>query len=97
MLINFDADYGQVNFTELRTYDGTHAHSDLPEELVAAGEKIRKELPISSRIRPQWDLKMLDKSGFTDLFCDTEISSRIYAIRDSTYNPVPMFAIGGRK
>lgn len=33
-LINFDADYGRVDFTSLRTYDGKHARSDLPEGLV---------------------------------------------------------------
>ncbi|MBD5646532.1 MAG: class I SAM-dependent methyltransferase [Desulfovibrio sp.] len=97
LLINFDADYGRVNFTDLRTYNGRHAHSDLSEALVLEGEKIRKELPISSRLRPEWDLDVLDKSGFTNLFCDREISNRIYAIKDSTYNPVPMFSIGGRK
>ena len=97
LLINFDADYGRVNFSELRTHDGRHAHSNLPMELVSEGEKIRRELPISSRIRPQWDLNVLEKSGFTNIFCDREISGRIYAIKDSTYNPVPMFAIGGWK
>ena len=97
MLINFDADYGRVDFAALRSFDGKHAHADLPEDLAREGERIRRELAISGRRRPQWDLQILSRIGFSDIFCDLGVSERVYAVRDATYNPVPMFAIGGKK
>ena len=97
LLVNFDADYGGADFTRLKSHDGKHAHADLPDELLAECEDIKRALPISSRRRPQWDLDALAECGFTKLFHDQEISGRVYASKDFTYNPVPMFAIGGHK
>ena len=31
--------------------------------------------------------------GFAACTCDRELSGRIFAVRDSSFNPVPMFAL----
>ena len=97
ILLNFDADYGAADFVELHGLGGKHAHSDIPFSLVQECETIRKELPLSRERRPQWDMDILRKIGFSDCFYDNALSERIFAERDATYNPVPMFAISGRK
>ena len=49
------------------------------------------------RPRPEWDMRTLDETGFTDICCDTRISDRIYTEVDETFNPVPMFRLTAGK
>lgn len=93
VLLNFDADYGAVDFTRLADEKGQHAHADVDSALLQEGEDIRRSLPLSRRERPQWDMEALARAGFVRCSCDTGLSGRIFVRRDATYNPVPMFAL----
>ena len=61
------------------------------------GEEIKRQLPISSYIRPAWDLETLGKLGVNRFSIDLGISNRIYTKKDEFYNPTPMFLICGEK
>ena len=93
MLLNFDADYGSVSFLDLAHQPGVHAHAGVNDDMMLECENIRRQLPLSSESRPVWDVQTLRNSGFSDCWCDHGLSARIYAHRDETYNPVPMFAL----
>lgn len=94
VLLNFDADYGNVDFTELARLHGRHAHADMEAAMLEECERIRRALPLSSCPRPQWDVEALRRAGFSHADCDTALSRRIYPHEDTAaYNPVPMFAL----
>lgn len=93
LLLNFDADYGACDFTTLPKGEGRHSHKDIPGDLAAEGEAIRLRLPLSCRLRPEWDREVLASLGFVSCVCDRDLSSRVYRTRDASYNPVPMFAL----
>ncbi|MDO5483971.1 MAG: class I SAM-dependent methyltransferase [Desulfovibrionaceae bacterium] len=93
VLLNFDANYGAVDFTGLRDAQGQHAHADIEPALLQEGENIRRELPLSREDRPRWDMDILRGLGASPCVCDTEISGRVFARQDASFNPVPMFAL----
>ena len=73
--------------------EGRHTHTGIDSALLREGENIRRSLAISRETRPAWDMAMLRRVGFSSCTCDTALSSRVFARRDSAYNPVPMFAL----
>ena len=93
VLLNFDANYGQVAFTDFAKEPGQHAHADLNWEELSEGECIRQRLPLSQKKRPAWDVAILHEIGFRRVVLDQSLSARVYAKRDAFYNPVPMFAL----
>ena len=58
---------------------------------------IKNSLEISSKIRPDWDLRILKQLQFKDVFADTNIGQRIYKHQDKFYNPAPVFLIYAQK
>ena len=60
-------------------------------------EEIKRQLPISSLVRPAWDVETLGQMGFEEFFIDLGISRRIYLEKDEFYNPTPIFMICGKK
>ena len=92
-LLNFDADYGSADFTEQAGTAGRHAHAGIDPDLLREGEHIRQELPLSRECRPQWDKETLERIGFAACICDRGLSGRVFAVRDGSFNPVPMFAL----
>ncbi|MBQ9453054.1 MAG: methyltransferase domain-containing protein [Desulfovibrio sp.] len=97
VLLNFDADYGAVDFTRFASDREQHAHADLDDILLWEGEGIRQQLPLSCEKRPEWDIAVLQRVGFSSIELDNTISKRVYAVRDASYNPVPMFTLRARK
>ena len=93
VLLNFDADYGAVDFTEMAKAEGAHAHAGIAQDLLQEGEDIRRLLPLSAEPRPQWDVQALARAGFASVALDQDLSSRVFRVRDDAYNPVPMFAL----
>ncbi|MCR5260012.1 MAG: class I SAM-dependent methyltransferase [Desulfovibrio sp.] len=93
VLLNFDADYGAVDFTEIAKAEGAHAHAGIAQDLLQEGEDIRRLLPLSAEPRPQWDVQALAGAGFASVALDQDLSSRVFRVRDDAYNPVPMFAL----
>lgn len=97
ILINADANYGAENFSDTSGLPSNHAHFTVGDEMMRECEEIKRQLPISSCIRPAWDLEILGRLGLSRFSIDLGISSRIYTKKDEFYNPTPMFLICGQK
>lgn len=93
ILLNFDANYGLDDCTDTSKLPENHAHHMLGEEMMRECEEIKRQLPISSRIRPAWDVETLGQMGAEELLIDLGISRRIYVEKDDFYNPTPLFMI----
>ena len=98
VLLNFDADYGKVSFSEeVKTLGKDHVHSKIESDLMKECDDIKESLVISKRQRPIWDSNYLKEIGFNSCKTDCNVSDRIYKIRDDFYNPTPMFRICASK
>ena len=92
-LLNFDANYGLSDFTDLSELPDNHAHQEVGDEMMRECEEIKRQLPISSYSRPAWDLETLGAMKLQEFSVDLGISSRIYVEKDEFYNPTPMFML----
>ena len=97
ILLNFDANYGAADFSDNSKLPENHTHRKLGDEMMRECEEIQRQLPISSFVRPAWDLETLGRLDLQKFFIDTGISSRIYTEKDEFYNPTPMFVICAKK
>lgn len=97
VLLNMDANYGSDDFSDTKDLPANHAHHQIEDELMQECEEIKRQLPISSYVRPAWDLEVLGKTGMEQFSIDLGISGRIYVEKDEFYNPTPMFFICARK
>lgn len=97
VLINADANYGADDFSDTADLPANHAHFKLGDDMMQECEEIKRQLPISSYVRPAWDLETLGKLGISRFSIDLGISSRVYTKKDEFYNPTPMFLICGEK
>lgn len=96
-LLNFDADYGAVNFLSLSQQlekDGVaNAHQNLSEFDLAESDIIKDSLSVNHHRRPDWDRLLLQAAGFKNIQTDLTLSDRIETQTDASYNPVRMFRI----
>ena len=60
-------------------------------------EDIKRQLPISSYLRPAWDVEELGKNDMEQISIDLGLSKRVYKERDEFYNPTPLFCIAATK
>lgn len=97
VLLNFDANYGLSDFTDVSSLPENHAHQTIGDDMMRECEEIKRQLPISSYSRPAWDLETLGGMKLQEFAVDLGISSRIYLEKDEFYNPVPMFMIRTQK
>lgn len=97
VLLNFDANYGLSDFTDVSSLPENHAHQTIGDDMMRECEEIKRQLPISSYSRPAWDLEALGVMKLQEFAVDLGISSRIYLEKDAFYNPTPMFMIRTRK
>lgn len=93
ILLNFDANYGLSDFTDLCELPDNHAHREIGDDMMRECEEIKRQLPISSYSRPAWDLETLGAMKLQEFSVDLGISSRIYVEKDEFYNPTPMFML----
>ena len=63
VLLNFDANYGAVDFTDTSDLPKNHAHNQIENTLMQECEDIKRQLSISNYARPAWDLEALSNSG----------------------------------
>lgn len=96
ILLNFDANYGASNFADTSELPDSHAHHTLGEDMMQECEEIKRQLPISSRVRPAWDVETLGQMEIEEISIDLGISRRIYIEKDEFYNPTPIFMICGK-
>lgn len=97
VLLNFDANYGLSDFTDVSSLPENHAHQTIGDDMMRECEEIKRQLPISSYSRPAWDLETLGAMKLQEFAVDLGISNRIYLEKDAFYNPTPMFMIRTRK
>ena len=97
ILLNFDANYGAVNFADTSKLPKNHTHNKLGLDMMAECEEIKRQLPISSRIRPAWDVETLGNLGVERLSVDFSVSRKIYTVKDEFYNPDALFALFAAK
>ena len=93
VLLNFDANYGITDFSNVEDLPENHAHNMLGNEMMRECEEIKRQLPISSYSRPAWDLETLGAMSLKEFQVDLGISSRIYLEKDAFYNPTPLFML----
>lgn len=93
ILLNFDANYGLSDFTDLCELPDNHAHQEIGDDMMRECEEIKRQLPISSYSRPAWDLETLGAMKLQEFSVDLGISGRIYVEKDEFYNPTPMFML----
>lgn len=97
VLLNFDANYGAVDFTDTSDLPKNHAHNQIENTLMQECEDIKRQLSISNYARPAWDLEALSNSGVQQFQIDVGVSQRIYSEKNAFYNPTPLFAVCGKK
>lgn len=100
VLLNFDASYGDnVRNNEK---NGTHlpegkvyGHCGMTPELETANAKITLSMPMSKKLRPEWDAELLKSLGCSDCGFDKAVGARILGINDLA--DAPMFLAWARK
>lgn len=97
ILLNFDANYGAEDFADTSHLPKNHTHNKVGLDMMRECEEIKRQLPISSYVRPAWDVETLGNLGSASLSLDLGISRRIYKEKDAFYNPTPLFALCARK
>ena len=93
ILLNFDANYGITDFSNVADLPENHAHNILGDDMMRECEEIKRQLPISSYSRPAWDLETLGALELKEFKLDLGISSRIYLEKDAFYNLTPLFML----
>lgn len=72
---------------------GIHAHAN-PEK----GEALRKQLFMSDKVRPLWDLEYLMSLGFRKVFAEPDITELVWDEMGKELNwPTPQFLVGAEK
>lgn len=93
ILLNFDANYGASDFSDTSELPENHAHHEVGDDMMRECEEIKRQLPISTYMRPAWDLEILGRIGMERFQIDLGISRKVYLEKDAFYNPTPMFMI----
>ena len=91
ILLNYDAEYAKG----FHKYDQAEnlAHEKVTDDLVEECHNIYHMLSVSALDRPEWDLQVLDKIGFSEVDADRGAGDRLYAEKDQFYMPDRMFCI----
>jgi SAM-dependent methyltransferase len=94
----FDADLQrqhQEDFANYRTlyFEDPPGHVDRAES-----DRISMKLPLSKVRRPQWDLKALQDCGFSKVFCEFDITGKVWDEKETIrYKSTPMFLVAAEK
>lgn len=88
VLMNFDSDYGDKNFTNKETC----AKGEVNDEMLIECNEIKNSLRISTHNRPQWDIELLESLGLQVTF-DSDIAPSVHKDKKLVYDSVPLFAI----
>ena len=58
--LNFDADYGKDNFTQISDLSNSHAHNDLEFSMLKESEHLKNAIDINQHTRPTYDCQILE-------------------------------------
>lgn len=89
VLMNFDSDYGDKNFSAC-------TRSPITSAQVSECDAIKNSLAISTRRRPMWDAGFLEGINFSVRLYE-DISHVVQCDRRCVYDSVPLFAICATK
>ncbi len=92
VLMNFDSDYGDKNFTNKETC----AKGEVEDAMLIECNEIKNSLRISTHNRPRWDIELLETLGLKVTF-DSDIAPRVHVDKNLEYDSVPLFGIYGTK
>ncbi|WP_027398554.1 class I SAM-dependent methyltransferase [Anaerovorax odorimutans] len=100
ILLNFDADFGhEVRSMEenktMYNINTTGLHIGMTQELYQESNQITKSMSISKNKRPDWDLNVIKKIGFSNYQCDRKAGARI--LREKNGKFAPTFLITAQK
>jgi ubiquinone/menaquinone biosynthesis C-methylase UbiE len=96
LLLNFDSNYGAVDFVA-EAARADNIHHELAGDLLRQCEEIKAELPISKVERPSWDMACLQEIGFVNCSCRDDIRQLVHKATDMHYDSLPLFAVSGHK
>ena len=98
-LLNFDADYAENVRSESTQNcsvapDSPYGHVGMTQALVDENNAITLAMDVGQK-RPEWDIAILKKLGFTDCRADLTVGQRV--LEDADLVNAPMFGIYARK
>ena len=95
VLLNFDANYGlalqRKSAEEKEEACNKYGHRGMTMELVKANEEITNYMSIGKESRPEWDMEVLKRIGFSQCNYDVNIGESVLKERNDPY--APMFLI----
>ena len=92
-LLNFDADYGKDNFTQISDLSNSHAHNDLEFSMLKESEHLKNAIDINQHTRPTYDCQILEKCNVSKIEVDPSVYQRVNRPQSQFYNPSPLFGI----
>lgn len=87
VLMNFDSDYGNKNFS-----DDVCNEFEVTDAMLIECDAIKNSLAISTRRRPMWDAGFLEGLSFS-VTLDEDISHVVHRDPQCVYDSVPLFAL----
>lgn len=84
VMINLDANYGAADFADTADLPENHAHHQIQDELMQECEDIKRQLPISSFLRPAWDLETLSRIGVEE-FSLILVSANVFIQKKTSF------------
>ena len=99
VLLNFDADYAENVRSESTQNcsvapDSPYGHVGMTQALVEENNAITLAMDVGQK-RPEWDIAILKKQGFTDCRTDLTVGQRVLGAADLVN--APMFGIFAKK
>lgn len=89
-LLNFDSDYGLMEFT--RKDEQKDVHANIRQELVTECNEIKDELRISTHRRPQWDASFLRSLGMQVEVLE-DIAPLVRVDENMKFDTLPLFGL----
>lgn len=104
-MLNFDANwYGYLYDEEKREAYEQDRRKVEQEQLddhylctdIDRMEQIAFQMPLSSQMRPKWDVKVLKEIGFREISVDADVWERVWSQEERlNYHSTPMFMVAG--
>ena len=99
VLLNFDANYGlalrRKSEMEKEETCEKYGHRGVTMQLLKDNEEITNYMSIGKELRPEWDMAVLKRIGFSQLDSDVNIGENVLKGRNDPY--APMFLIYAMK
>lgn len=94
ILLNFDADYGKMQFS--RGDNTSSVHATINDNLLNECNMIKSSLTISKKSRPDWDISVLKELGLSNLTYQEDIRSFVHKDENLQYDDIAIFALYGQ-